>query len=100
MAAKKDLGKIIRLKTAIRYIRAFSKAHWPISTFFNSGAGVVLMRIESEIIVRIILKLMKKGICVLTIHDSCVFPVQYKTDVSDAMISEYRYLLGFNPVVK
>jgi len=99
-SAKKDLGKTINLKTAERYIDAFSNAHWPISSYFNSGAGLFLMRIESEVIVRIILELIKKGICVLTIHDSCIFPIQYKNEVYEAMISEYKRILGFYPVVK
>lgn len=99
-AAETDLRLPINFKTALQYIGKFSKKHEGIKDFFNSGAGVILMRIESEIIVRIILALMKKGICVLTIHDSCIFPIQYRSQVHDAMISEYRYVLGFDPVVK
>lgn len=99
-AAKKDLGKIINLETAKRYIDVFGQVHHPISWFFNSGAGLFLMRIESEVIVRIILKMIKKGICVLTIHDSCIFPVQYKKQVYKAMINEYKRIIGCLPVVK
>jgi len=95
-----DLGKSIGYNTAMKYLDAFADKHTLIQDFFNEGAGVRLMRIESEIIVRIILKLMNKGICVLTIHDSCVFPVQYKEEVKDAMINEYKRVLGFEPVVK
>ena len=99
-AAKNDLGKTISYKEAFKHILKFTKKHKDIEEFFNSGAGVILMRIESEIIVRTILSLMNKGICVLTIHDSCIFPIQYRQEVYDAMISEYRYVLGFDPVVK
>jgi hypothetical protein len=99
-AAKRDLGKITNLETAKRYIDAFAQVHQPISWFFNSGAGLFLMRIESEVIMRIILEMINKGICVLTIHDSCIFPVQYREQVYRAMIREYNRILGFNPVVK
>ena len=99
-AAEKDLGQSISYGKALHYIRTFSKTHANLEEFFNSGAGISLMRIESEIIVRIILRLMKKGICALTIHDSCIFPIQYRQQVYDAMMDEYKEVLGFHPVVK
>jgi len=58
------------------------------------------MRIESEIMVRIILNLIQKNICVLPIHDSCVFPIGSEDDVYDAMIQEYYHVLKFYPSVK
>ena len=74
--------------------------HRPIAEYFNSGAGVVMMRIESEIIIRIIRELMNLNIPVLTIHDSCIFPVQHQKKVRDAMMDEYKAVLKFYPTVK
>jgi hypothetical protein len=50
------------------------------------------MRIESEIMVRIILKLIQKGICVLSIHDSCMFPISTERWGYDAMMNEYYHV--------
>jgi hypothetical protein len=99
-AAAKDLGQHISYSEAKRCIDLFKEKHRPIADYFNSGAGVILMRIESEVIVRTILAMMRKGICVLTIHDSCIFPIQYKAEVYDAMINEYQSLLNHLPSVK
>jgi hypothetical protein len=76
------------------------KKHRSIAETFNSGAGVILMRLESEIIVRIIKQLMNINICALTIHDSCVYPAQYTKTVRDAMMEEYYSVLKFYPTIK
>jgi hypothetical protein len=99
-AAKKDLDQNIDYYEAKRCIDLFKEKHWPISDFFNSEAGVSLMRVESEVIVRTIFAMMKKKICILTIHDSCIFPIQYKTDVYNAMIEEHKSILKHPPSVK
>ena len=46
--------KDVTYSDASRMMQAFMIRHRPIAEYFNSGAGVVMMRIESEIIVRII----------------------------------------------
>jgi hypothetical protein len=99
-AAKKDLDQNIDYYEAKRCIDLFKEKHRPISDFFNSSAGVRLMRIESEVIIRTILAMMKKSICILTIHDSCIFPIKYKTDVYNSMINEYKSILNHLPSVK
>jgi hypothetical protein len=81
-------------------MQAFMTKHRPISECFNSGAGVILMRLESEVIVRIIRELMSLNICVLTIHDSCIFPAQHQKLVYEAMMEEYKSVLKFYPTVK
>lgn len=97
---EKNLDTSLSFEKALKIIKLFEGKHNEISEYFNSGAGVVLMRIESEIIVRIILALLKKKICVLTIHDSCIFPIEHKQTVYETMMKEYRRVLNFYPVVK
>jgi len=99
-SAKKDLGMPITYNEAKNCIDLFKIKHRPISKFFNSGIGLNLMRIESEVIVRTILALMRKGICVLTIHDACIFQIEHKTEVYNAMIEEYFKILKQKPVVQ
>ena len=89
----------ISYEGAKRMMKAFMIKHRPIADCFNSGAGVILMRIESEIIVRIIRQLMNLNICALTIHDSCVFPVKNQKTVREAMMDEYYSVLKFYPTV-
>ena len=92
--------KDVSYSDARRMMQAFMIKHRPIAEYFNSGAGVVMMRIESEIIVRIIRELMNLNIPVLTIHDSCIYPVQHQKKVRDAMMDEYHKVLKFYPTVK
>jgi hypothetical protein len=99
-SAKKDLNQNIDYYEAKRCIDLFIEKHLPIADYFNSEAGVSLMRVESEVIIRTILAMMNKKICILTIHDSCIFPIQYKTDVYNAMIDEYKSILKHPPSVK
>jgi len=99
-SAKKDLGMPITYSDSKNCIDLFKIKHRPISKFFNSGIGLNLMRIESEVIVRTILALMRKGICVLTIHDACIFQIEHKTEVYNAMIEEYFKILKQKPVVQ
>jgi len=92
--------KDISYSDAMRMIRAFEVKHRPISDCFYSGAGVIFMRLESEIIVRIILELMNLNICVLTIHDSCIHPIEHQKTVYEAMMEIYKSVLKFYPTVK
>jgi hypothetical protein len=98
--SKENSIKSLNFKDALKVIKLFKKKHWNISEYINSGAGIILMRIESEIMVRIILNLIQKNICVLPIHDSCVFPIGSEDDVYDAMIQEYYHVLKFYPAIK
>jgi len=63
---------------------AFSKAHGlvdeieakhkPVADMFGSGAGLSLMRRDSDMTERLLLRLQKRGVVALPIHDSYIVP--------------------------
>src|SRR5262249_25979833 len=61
---------------ARRLISAIEAKHSAIAHAFNSGAGLRLMRLDSEITERIELRLLKHGIVALPVHDSYVVPAR------------------------
>jgi len=77
-----------------------AKKHEPIASYFKSGEGVRLMRVESDIAEAILMEGATKGLAVLPIHDSFVVQKRHGTWLREAMLSGYRDVFGFDPVVK
>ena len=92
----------------IRSAGAFSKAqalvreieakHIPIAHMFGSGAGLRLMRRDSDMTERLLLRLVKRGVVVLPIHDSYIVPnrVADKGQLMEAMAESLRQCVGNN----
>lgn len=71
-------------------IDAFSEVHPVIAKYLFSGLANKLMFKESNIMTSVLLKLMKKDIPALPIHDSLVFPLRHKDTVKQIMEDEYQ----------
>ena len=50
------------------------KSHSPIAQYFHTGIGHQVQFIESEIMMRVLLDLMSKGVVCLPIHDGVIIP--------------------------
>jgi hypothetical protein len=57
-------------RAGTRLMDAIRHRHKPIAHLFHSGLGRRLMRIDSDIMGRVIAELLKMGICPIPIHDS------------------------------
>jgi hypothetical protein len=76
------------------------KNHQRIADQFCSDAGMRLMRLDSELALRIMYHFAKQNIPCLGVHDSFIVPVSAKTELQRVMRTFYRQKTGFNPVVK
>jgi len=80
-------------------IDRFRNAHQPIQDFLFSGIGLKLQNRDSRITEAILMRLMKRNIPCLPIHDSYIVDAQYKTALTQAMIEEYEKNMGFEPII-
>ena len=88
-----------RLKFSEIYPLAMQK-HRKIADQFCSDAGMRLMRIDSEIALRIMYYFAKRDVPCLGVHDSFIVPISAKSELRRLMRKFYRKRLGFNPVIK
>ena len=76
--------------------------HAPIRHFFNSGAGVRLQRLDSELAQNIMLRFIGKGmghVC-LPVHDSFLVQASIADELENVMIEEFNKLIGQTPAIK
>lgn len=75
--------------------------HQPIAHKFKTGAGLDLMRIESDIALEIIKTAMLEGWVVLSIHDSFITTVDKEDRLKKLMVQSYgKRFFGFEPMFK
>lgn len=74
--------------------------HEGIANDFRTGAGLQLMRLESDIALEIISTARLEGWTVLSVHDSFITTLDRKERLSELMIDSYSKRLGREPVIK
>jgi len=72
-------------KTLYRLLSLLRSRHTPIANYFHTGAGLDVQNIDSRMTERIVEHFTRKGIPVLTIHDSYVIPAQYEAELREQM---------------
>lgn len=75
-------------------IAELKEAHAPIAEFFGSGAGVLLQRIDAEIMCNILLILEQWNVPALPVHDSVIVPCYSEWRLKDAMDFAYMAVMG------
>ncbi|MCB2013310.1 MAG: hypothetical protein KDE67_00280 [Sphingobium sp.] len=86
---------------SIHQVVDFIKArHEPIADTFGTGAGLGLMRLESDIALEIISTAMTEGWTVLSVHDSFITTIDNQDRLKSLMIDAYVRRLGREPVFK
>ena len=81
-------------------LKRFQHAHNPIKQYFNSGIGLRLQNLDSQITDKILATFTQKGIPILPVHDSYIVPISEKNTLEQAMSDEYEKLMGFQPIIK
>ena len=76
------------------FIDSIKSAHHLIADNFYTGQGVRLMRLDSKIAERVILKGLEQDICILTMHDSCICKFTHETKLIDFMFEAYEEITG------
>lgn len=82
-------------------IAALRREHAPIEEAIFSGVGLRLMRLDSDITVRVLLRLIEAGVVVLPIHDGFLARQVDEAVVREAMMMAYQCLVdGHTPRVE
>ncbi len=76
------------------------EAHPQIAHHIHTGAGVKLQYLDSQITEAILMRMTEQDTPCLPIHDSYIVPAQYEKQLLEAMMEEYRQVMGFGPVVE
>lgn len=87
----------IPLKQLVGFIEAM---HRPIADDFRTGAGLGLMRVESDIALEIVTAAMAEGWTVLPVHDSFITAIDQRDGLKGMMIDCYVRKLGREPSIK
>ena len=59
-----------------------------------------MQNLDSRITEGILMRMTDMAIPCLPVHDSYIVPKQHEDRLRDVMVSEYRAVLGFEPVIK
>ena len=78
----------------------FEARHQPIADAFRTGAGLRLMRMESDIALEVVTTAMAEGWVALSVHDSFLTTIDRKDRLEELMIHSYSSRLGRMPEVK
>lgn len=74
------------LHIAARVIADIKAIHQPIAKFFHKDTGARLMRVDSDLAVVVMSKLMRKGILALPVHDSFLVQARHADTLEDTML--------------
>ena len=85
------LGEIVALLEA---------RHQPIADAFRTGAGLRLMRMESDIALEIVTTAMAEGWVALSVHDSFITTIDRRDRLEELMLNAYFSRFGRMPEVK
>jgi len=92
--------KIKQNRKLVRELFAKVKAkHAPISEYFGTGAGVKLQKIDSDMAAHIILRLWRKGIGCLSLHDSFIVEEQNEHELLSQMELAYYEKFSLPPMI-
>ena len=80
-------------------LKAVSQRHPEVYPYFNAGIGMKIMRLESNILVDVLLSLKAKGITALPIHDAILVNANYEAEARDVMKEEFRLKVGLLPEI-
>ena len=86
-------------KFIVSQLRRFENAHKPIAKYLNSGIGLTLQNMDSQITEAILVRLMEQNIPCLPVHDSYIVQHLHKDALINAMLEEYEKKMGFEPVI-
>jgi len=86
-------------KPLVRLVNTFRETHQPIAKYLFSDIGLRLQKIDSDVMDRILMSLMDKGILGLSVYDSVIAEKRYEGVLRDAMEREYENFMKYKPVI-
>ncbi|MEQ1726239.1 MAG: hypothetical protein ABL882_09970 [Sphingopyxis sp.] len=95
-----DSAIIPRGCTIADIVHFIEAKHHSIADAFKTGAGLRLMRLESDVALEIIATAMNEDWTVLSVHDSFITTLDRREQLRSMMIDGYVRRLGKEPVIK
>lgn len=86
--------------TILEVVKFIEIKHQLIANTFKTGAGLELMRLESDIALEIITTAMTEGWTVLPVHDSFITTIDQSDRLRTLMVDAYVKRLGMEPLFK
>jgi hypothetical protein len=80
--------------------KAIIKKHEPVKRHLRSGVGLKLQRRDADIAKTVMLRMMKRDILVLPVHDSFITYHEMRNDLETEMRRVYREVMGTDIVIK
>lgn len=74
-------------------------AHPALAPFFGQGIGHQVQRVESDILVRVLLDLQDQGAVALPIHDAILVPRRWRKEAAEVMLRAFRDRVGGDGIV-
>ena len=104
MAIRKELRENripfdITNNSLIRCLQKFKDVHKPIAKYLNTGIGLELQNLDSQIAERVLMAMTERQIPCLPVHDSFIVPVRHEAKLREAMVRSYTEVMGFKPLV-
>jgi len=105
MAIRKELRENripfdITNNSLIRCLQKFKDVHKPIAKYLNTGIGLELQNLDSQIAERVLMAMTERQIPCLPVHDSFIVPARHEDRLREAMMRSYMELMGFEPLVE
>ncbi len=87
-----DMPSVIAWAQAADLVEAMKVRHKQVAAYFHSGVGVRLQRLDSEMALMTMLRLIRQGIVSLPVHDSFIVEHSYEDELREAMEHAYTVI--------
>ena len=80
-------------------MEAIRTAHHPVKEHFGTGIGHALQNLESEILVEVLMRMKKKNLPGLPVHDAVIVKKEDRNEVRGIMLSAFKSKAGIEGIV-
>lgn len=98
-AKPRDTAPLLPAQPLHELMSTLRAAHAPIAQLFGTGAGMRLVRVESDIMMIVLTQLMERGVVALPVHDGIVVAASHADQAELVMRSVFLTKTGANAVV-
>lgn len=90
----KEQKTILGISRASQVKNKIIKAHSAIAHRIESGYGLRLQYLDSQLAIKVMLRLIEKNVTVLPVHDSFIVDIQHAADLKQTMLDVYEEQFG------
>ena len=93
---RKHIPKRLSLNDILSAVQA---RHPEVQQYFGKGVGLRIMRLESDILVQVLLKLIAQDITALPVHDALLVNANFEEQAREVMVEVFREKTGLLPEI-